>query len=143
MAPNTDAQVRHIDDHFNEDIMAHGEQFDEAIMMEGIETLADLAFQNAEKHGFWDGTPIPDIPVETRASKIALMHSELSEMLEGVRKPGPDSHCPEFTSEEVELADLFIRGGDYAKARGLRLAEAILAKMKFNATRPYKHGKTI
>lgn len=109
----------------------------------GIEELVERAYGNSQAHGFWDDTPRPEVPVETRASKIALMHSELSEMLEGVRKPAQDSHCPEFTSEEVELADLLIRAADYAGARNLRIVEAILAKMKFNESRPYKHGKAI
>ena len=115
----------------------------EQALREGLVALIERAYGNSEAHGFWEGTPRPDIPAETRASKIALMHSELSEMLEGVRKPGQDSHCPEYTSEEVELADLFIRGADYAGARKLRLVDAILAKMKFNESRPYKHGKAI
>ena len=119
------------------------EEIDNELISAGIDALIDRAYGNSERHGFWDETPRPDVPVETRASKIALMHSELSEMLEGVRKPANDSHCPEFTSEEVELADLIIRAADYAGARKLRLADAIHAKMKFNEARPYKHGKAI
>jgi NTP pyrophosphatase (non-canonical NTP hydrolase) len=72
---------------------------------------------------------------------IALMHSELSEMLEGVRKPKTDEHCPQFTSEEVELADVCIRIFDYAGGFQLRLESAINAKMEFNRGRPHKHGK--
>jgi hypothetical protein len=58
-----------------------------------------------------------------------------------VRKPGPDQHCPDFTSEEIEAADALIRLFDYAQEWGLRLAEAVTAKMEYNASRPYKHGK--
>ena len=112
-------------------------------LFEGVEQLMERAHRNSVNKGFWDGTPLPDLTAETRASKIALMHSELSEMLEAVRKPGADSHCPLFTSEEIELADLLIRAGDYAAARRLRLAQAVLAKMEFNEVRPYKHGKAI
>jgi NTP pyrophosphatase (non-canonical NTP hydrolase) len=72
---------------------------------------------------------------EQAAVKIALMHSELSEMLEGVRKGTQDSHLPEFTSEEVELADLLIRALDYAGWRGLNLGEALQAKLLYNAKR--------
>lgn len=97
--------------------------------------LMDAAHTNAKDKGFWDETP------RNKGEMISLMHSELSEMLEGVRKPGPDDHCPEFTSEEVELADLLIRTADYAAGHDLRLEEATRAKMKFNATRPHKHGK--
>lgn len=66
---------------------------------------------------------------------IALMHSELSEALEGVRKGAQDEHLPGFTSEEVELADSLIRHFDYAGARQLRLGEAFVAKLLYNANR--------
>lgn len=68
--------------------------------------------------------------------KLALVMSELGETLEAVRKNlGPDSHIPEFTSEEAEVADAVIRLMNYAKDRKLRLAEAIVAKNEFNRNR--------
>lgn len=69
------------------------------------------------------------------AEKIALMHSELSEMLEGVRKDTYDDHIPSRKTEEVEAADLLIRLMDYVGWRGLDLAGALKAKMKYNMTR--------
>lgn len=73
--------------------------------------------------------------------RLMLMVSELSELLEGVRKNvGPDSHIPEFTNEEAELADTVIRAMNYATERKLRLAEAIIAKQNYNRTRPFRHG---
>lgn len=72
---------------------------------------------------------------------ISLIHSELSEALEGIRTGDPwDVHCPEFTSAEIEMADAVIRIMGGCKARHLRLGEAILAKMAYNKTRPERHG---
>lgn len=66
---------------------------------------------------------------------FALMHSELSEGLDGVRKDKQDDHLPTRKSEEVELADLLIRVFDYAGYRKLDLSGAMLEKMEYNLTR--------
>ena len=42
---------------------------------------------------------------------------------------------------QMGFADAIIRMMDQAHARGWRVAQAIEAKMKFNATRAHKHGK--
>jgi NTP pyrophosphatase (non-canonical NTP hydrolase) len=70
-----------------------------------------------------------------RGELIALMHSELSEALEGVRKSAPDDHLPHRLAEEVELADLLIRVFDYAGAFELDLEGAYREKLAYNATR--------
>jgi NTP pyrophosphatase (non-canonical NTP hydrolase) len=89
----------------------------------------------ARRNGFWE-TP-------NAAEKIALVHSELSEALEYLRKnpATPDDKIPTFTGVEAELADAIIRIMDFAEYYQLRVGEAIIAKHKFNAGRPYKHGK--
>jgi NTP pyrophosphatase (non-canonical NTP hydrolase) len=68
--------------------------------------------------------------------KLALITGELSETLEAVRKNiGPDSHCPEFDAETVELADAVIRIMNLATDRKKPLAEAIVAKNRYNRNR--------
>jgi hypothetical protein len=86
---------------------------------------------------------IAKLSLPNLGEKLALMHSELSELLEGHRHRNPPSdHIPEFSAAEEEAADLLIRLLDTAREEKWRIGEAVLAKMDFNATRPYKHGKT-
>jgi hypothetical protein len=74
------------------------------------------------------------------AEQIALIHSELSEALEGLRKDLNDDKLTHRKMVEVELADAVIRIMNYAKARNLDVAGAIIEKSQYNATRPYRHG---
>jgi NTP pyrophosphatase (non-canonical NTP hydrolase) len=70
-----------------------------------------------------------------KGEMIALMHSELSEALEAVRKDLKDEKLPHRSGEEVELADLLIRVFDYAGAYGLDLDGAVSEKRAYNRTR--------
>lgn len=81
------------------------------------------------------------IKVENNAMAIALIHSELSEALEGLRHGNTlDDKIPEFTSAEAELADAVIRIMHLSVLNGWDVGSAIIAKMKFNATREHMHG---
>lgn len=64
---------------------------------------------------------------------IALMHSELSEALEGLRKGN-------WENVGEELADTVIRIMDFCQANNLNLYEEIVKKMEYNRQREYKHG---
>jgi hypothetical protein len=66
---------------------------------------------------------------------LALVHSEISECLEGVRKNCMDDHLPNRKMEEVELADAVIRILDYAEAFSLNVGAALIEKLRFNETR--------
>ena len=92
------------------------------------------AYQCSKAHGFHEEP-------KNFGEVIALMHSELSEALESNRCGDPASdHIPEFTGVEEEFADIIIRIMDIAHHFNLRVAKAVIAKMAFNESRPYKHG---
>lgn len=108
--------------------------------MEGESFLESFDLAKQEVHriacekGWWE-TDRNDFEL------IALMHSELSEAVEALRHGNPpDDKIPDFSGAEAELADCVIRIMDHCEKRGWRLGKAILAKMEFNANRPYRHG---
>lgn len=97
--------------------------------------LVAQIYENNVFVGWWDdrGT-VPDkylIP-----TKLCLVHSEISEGLEGLRKNLMDDHLPHRQMLEVELADACIRIFDICGALGYDLGNAIREKLDYNTSRP-------
>lgn len=66
---------------------------------------------------------------------LCLVHSEISEAMEGDRKNLMDDKLPHRSMLEVELADAIIRIMDLAGAKNLDLGGAIIEKLSYNAHR--------
>lgn len=121
-----------------------------------LNNLCKLSHEEAKKKGWYTkkGRNIAEL--------IALIHSEISEALEEARdsvdvmelshifyssKYDPKARLGksqgEYTKPEgfaVEVADAVIRIADMCGYLDIDLEEAIKIKMKYNKTRPHRHG---
>ena len=66
---------------------------------------------------------------------LCLIHSEISEAMEGARKDLMDTHLKHRSMMEVELADAIIRIFDLAESRNFNLGETIYEKLEYNKNR--------
>lgn len=66
---------------------------------------------------------------------LCLIHSEISEAMEGERKSLMDDKLPHYPMAAVEMADAVIRIFDYCEGFGYDLAGAIRDKLEYNKTR--------
>ena len=66
---------------------------------------------------------------------LCLIHSEISEAMEGARKGLMDTHLKHKSMMEVELADAIIRIFDLAESKGFNLGETIYEKLEYNKSR--------
>jgi hypothetical protein len=94
----------------------------------------DLA-TGEDLRGFKDGPEIYSNAKRDLLNLLCLVHSEVSEACEGVRKNLPDDKLPHRSMLETELCDVFIRIFDIAGAHNLDLGGAIYEKLMFNANR--------
>lgn len=110
-----------------------------------LNNLAQRTFRAMAGQGFWD----VDHDTEKALSKIALIHTELSEAAEEIRRPDTGMTTIYYRETDgkpegvpVELADAIIRIADFAGRYGIDLEAAIAEKEAFNRSRPFRHGKT-
>lgn len=88
------------------------------------------------KEAGWYNDPRTGKPIERNVGEmLALIHSEVSEALEGHRKNLQDTHLPHRKMIEVELADILIRVYDLAGYLKLDLGGAYAEKLLYNKNR--------
>ncbi len=120
-----------------------------------INYLAKEIHENNVEKGFYEDE-------KNIGEMLALIHSEVSEALEADRRGKytagsgtievinsfildkmfvTDFNIVVKDSFEDELADIMIRVMDLAAFKGINLEAHIMAKIRYNKTREYKHGK--
>jgi NTP pyrophosphatase (non-canonical NTP hydrolase) len=102
----------------------------------GLDALSAMLHEIAKEKGFWDG----DYTYDKVGNKLALVHSEVTEVLEAIRKNKGSEAVVE------EMADVIIRLLDiYAAMRNEEavlhsLDEVLEKKININKDRPKLHG---
>lgn len=115
------------------------EVFEVARIMDSLAHLQDTIYRGNVSAGWWTdlstGAARPQGDITLILSKLALVHSEVSEAVEGARKGLMDDHLPHRPMIEVELADALIRILDLSGHEGLDLAGAVVEKLYYNDQR--------
>ncbi len=111
--------------------------------LEAFKTMQAFLYRINDAAGWHD-------PAPTDAECVANVHGEVSELNEWLRQGCSDGravnmqvesdHINGFSGVEEEGADIIIRLMNWFKRKEWRLAEALLAKAEYNATRPRRHG---
>lgn len=108
------------------------------MIKQNIQEVQDLCHGAATKAGWWNDIQTGESLVfrpHIIGEKIALIHSEISEALEGHRKNLMDDKLPHRKMVEVEFADAIIRILDTAGAMNLDVGGAIQEKLLYNQNR--------
>lgn len=110
-----------------------------------LNVLAQEAYQTAVDHGWWDKEC-------SFGESLALVHSEVSEVLEDWRRGYSMStiqyevlhdQSPKPTGIPIEFADIIIRVLNLCAAHKIDIDSAVREKMAYNKGRSYRHGNLL
>lgn len=100
-----------------------------------INALSQIVHRSCVEAGWYTDITTGERLNRNIGEMMALIHSEVSEALEGHRKDLMDDHLPHRKSIEVELADAVIRIADLSGYLELDLGGAIAEKFAYNQRR--------
>lgn len=104
-------------------------------MIKEINDLRNICFEQSKKAGWHTNLKTGELIDRNKGEMLCLIHSEISEAMEGERKDLMDDHLPDRKMAEVELADAVIRIMDYAGRWGYDIGGAIIDKLYYNLNR--------
>lgn len=104
-----------------------------------LDTLAEIIHDRNIRAGWWPRDENGNVLDRNMGELLCLVHSEISEALEGHRKGLPDDKLPQYPMLIVELVDALIREfdilGRICAQHDVSLSEVFMAKINFNAVR--------
>lgn len=99
-----------------------------------LKTFQNYVYNQSVSKGWWGD--------DTNDGAIcARIHGEVSELMEALRYDNPRSDHIEMSLCEEEIADIILMALEFANYKNWDVCKALLEKTKFNANRPYRHGK--
>lgn len=108
-----------------------------------LEDMAYLIHQNAVEKGFWEPLVHMDEAdhVVFYLKQIAMIHSEVSETLEAIRKEkGEHQIVEEMVDTIIRILDLWCGMKRNGVIGNTLLTDVLIEKMEKNTSRPRMHG---
>lgn len=98
-----------------------------------LNDLSHACHNESLASGWYSGVDMSQVGDYFIGTQVALIHSEVSELLDAYRKGRDDDF-------DFELADIILRCLDLAGFLNIDLGRALLLKVDKNRTRGFKHG---